>query len=462
MKIGRSGCGIRSGQMVNFQAMSQRKILVFWLPLFASWLLMTMEGPFVSAVINRLPNEVIMLAAMGIVTSLSVTIESPIINLLATSTALSRDRASYLLLRKFTVHWMVFLTAVTFLLAFTPLFEVVIVQLLNVPDDVAVWVRPGLRIMLFWSAAIAWRRFLQGIMIRYDRTRSVAWGSVVRLVSSGGTALLLSLVTDWAGVIIGACSLMAGVIAEASYATLAVRPILANDLSPESPAATTPVLTYKALFWFHLPLGMTSLLTLLVQPLVAFSLARSPNPTLSLAAWPITFQFMLIARAAAFALPEVVIALSDGEATFKPLRRFSLSLTAASTILMALFLATPLIGFYLLVVQDLTAPVAAMAREGLLIFLALPGLTTLISWLRGLLIDARATRAVNGGMAINVIVTAAFLFLGLSQNWPGINSAAIALTMAAVAEFVFLWRRTNGILRFNFSIIDLPKSTVAS
>ena len=136
-------------------------------------------------------------------------------------------------------------------------------------------------------------------------------------------------------------------------------------------------------------------------------------------------------------------------------------LTAASTLFMIVFRATPLIGFYLLVVQDLTAPVAAMAREGLLIFMALPALTTLIFWLRGLLIDARATGVVNGGMAINLIITAAFLFLGISRSWPGINSAAIALTLAAAAEFVFLWWRTSGVLRFNFSIIEMPKSTVA-
>ena len=46
--------------------MRQRDIFLFWLPLFASWLLMTAEGPIVSAAINRLPNEVIMLAAQGI------------------------------------------------------------------------------------------------------------------------------------------------------------------------------------------------------------------------------------------------------------------------------------------------------------------------------------------------------------------------------------------------------------
>ena len=91
--------------------MRQRDILWFWLPLCASWLLMTAEGPVISAVINRLPDEVIMLAAQGIVVSLSVMIESPIINMLATATALVRDRASYILVRNFTVHWAVLLTA---------------------------------------------------------------------------------------------------------------------------------------------------------------------------------------------------------------------------------------------------------------------------------------------------------------------------------------------------------------
>ena len=137
--------------------MRQRDIFLFWLPLFASWLLMTAEGPIVSAAINRLPNEVIMLAAQGIVVSLSVTIESPIINLLATSTALVKDRASFLQVRRFTIHWMVLLTAVTILIAFTPVFDLVVIRWLGTPSNVAEWVRPGLRIMTLWTAAIAWR-----------------------------------------------------------------------------------------------------------------------------------------------------------------------------------------------------------------------------------------------------------------------------------------------------------------
>jgi hypothetical protein len=207
--------------------MRQRDVFWFWLPLLASWLLMTAEGPTVSAAINRLPDEVVMLAAMGLVTSLSVTIESPIINLLATSTALVRDRSSYLRLRQFTLHWMVLLTAVSILIAYTPLFDWLVPGAMGVPANVANWVRPGLQIMILWSAAIGWRRFLQGVLIRYKQTRKIAQGTAVRLAASGGTVIALALWSDLPGVITGSIALMAGVIAEALYATLVAKPVIA-------------------------------------------------------------------------------------------------------------------------------------------------------------------------------------------------------------------------------------------
>jgi len=413
--------------------------LIFWLPLFASWLLMTSEGPIISAIINRLPNEVIMLAAQGIVVSLSVTIESPVINLLATSTALTKDRSSYLLLRKFTIHWMILLTVVTALFGFTPLFDLVVVKIMGIPQEVAYWVRIGLRIMLFWSAAIAWRRFLQGIMIRFGHTRKVAWGSVVRLITSAGIVIVLAMATDFAGVVIGSTALVIGVIAEAMYATIAVQPILKDHLGPDQPVQVAGALTYKELFWFHLPLAATSFLVLLVQPMVSISLSRSPTPTLALAAWSIVFQIMLVMRAPAFALPEVVIALTDGRQTFTPLRRFTLSLAGVTSIVMVLLALTPLLSFYLFIVQDTTEAVAAMAKLGVILFIPLPALAIMISWIRGLLIDARTTRIVNAGMAINLTVSAIILILGVQLQWPGISSAALALTTAATAELAFFF-----------------------
>jgi progressive ankylosis protein len=435
--------------------MRQRDLFLFWSPLFASWLLMTAEGPIVSAAINRLPDEVVMLAAQGIVVSLSVTIESPIINLLATSTALGRDRQAYLLLRRFTLHWMILLTAVAAAIAFTPLYDLVIRGLLAVPEEIALWIRPGLQIMTFWSAAIGWRRFLQGLLIRFNQTRKVAWGTGVRLISSAGTVALLASLSDWPGVVIGSTALMAGVVSEALYATLAVRPLLKNELGPQAAPATGERLTYGRLVTFHLPLAGTSLLVLLLQPMVAFSLARLPQPTLSLAAWPVVFQIMLIARAPSLALPEVVIALTSGEGTFRPLRRFSYTLFLGNTAAMLLFTFTPLATVYLLQIQDLTPGVAQLASAGLALFIPLPALSILISWIRGLLIYEKATGAVNLGMVFNLLATGLVLAMGVAQSWPGINTAAVAMSAAAIVELIFLWWKATRQLGTAFSLVDL-------
>ncbi len=433
--------------------MRQRDILLFWLPLFASWLLMTAEGPTISAAINRLPNEVVMLAAMGIVISLSVTIESPIINLLATSTALVRDNASYRQVRRFTLHWCILLTIVAAVVAFTPLFDLLVLQLLDVPDEVARWVRPGMQIMVFWSAAIGWRRFLQGILIRFNETRKIAWGTAIRLLASAGTVITLAAWGAWSGVIIGAIALMAGVVAEAIYTTIIVQPILHNQLAPDKPPYSATPLTYSELSRFHLPLAATSLLILLVQPLVTSSLARLDQPTLSLAAWPVLFQILLMGRAAALALPEVIIALYEDDADFQALRRFSYGLAGIVFAIMVVFTFTPLATVYVYGVQDLTPAVGSLVLSSLALFLAYPTLAVLISWVRGLLIQRRSTRQVNIGMFINLGVTVVVLLVALAQERPGLPSAAVALNLAVIAELVYLAWQTQAQLPKNLSLI---------
>ena len=99
-------------------------IIIFrtWWPLAASWMLMSLELPAVSAIIARLPYPTINLAAYGgIVFPISLIIEAPIIMLLAASTALSKDYASYQKLRRFMMLAGGSLTLLHILVAFTPL-----------------------------------------------------------------------------------------------------------------------------------------------------------------------------------------------------------------------------------------------------------------------------------------------------------------------------------------------------
>jgi len=53
-------------------------VLRFWLPLAASWLLMATESVAVNAVIARMAEAKLQLAALGIALSLALAVESPI------------------------------------------------------------------------------------------------------------------------------------------------------------------------------------------------------------------------------------------------------------------------------------------------------------------------------------------------------------------------------------------------
>ena len=64
---------------------SYRLVLKNSLPLLATWMMMAVEGPFLAAVMARLPFPKENLAAFGISFSLGLLLEAPIIMLMAAS-----------------------------------------------------------------------------------------------------------------------------------------------------------------------------------------------------------------------------------------------------------------------------------------------------------------------------------------------------------------------------------------
>ena len=163
-----------------------RRAFTAWWPLATSWLLMALELPALSAVVARLPDPRIHLAAYGgVVFPLALIVESPVIMLLAASTALSRDRDSYARLRKYMLAAGAGLTGLHLLVAFTPLYDLVASGLLGAPAEILEPARLGLRIMTPWTWSIAYRRFHQGVLIRFGHSRTVGLGTMVRLSTDG-------------------------------------------------------------------------------------------------------------------------------------------------------------------------------------------------------------------------------------------------------------------------------------
>jgi hypothetical protein len=432
-------------------SLTLRSIFRTWWPLAASWMLMGAELPALSAVIARLPQPEINLAAYGgVVFPLALIIESPIIMLLAASTALCKDYASYLKVRRFMMLAGAGLTGLHIVVAFTPLYYVVVQGVLGVPDVIVEPARIGLMIMTPWTWSIAYRRFQQGVLIRFGHSRAVGAGSAVRLTADALVLAAGYLIGSIPGIVVATAAVAAGVICEAVYAGIRVRPVVRDQVVPAEPVQ--PALSYRAFFSFYIPLVFTSLLTLLAQPIGSAlaqpigsaALSRMPQALVSLAVWPVLSGLVFMVRGSGIAFNEVVVALLDRTGSVASLRRFAGLLAGLTTALLVLLAATPLSRLWFEGFSALPPPLAGLARTGLWLALPLPLLSVLQSWFQGTILYGGRTRGITEAVAIYLATSAVVLTTGVL--WGGVTGlfvAMVALVLSFATQDAWLWWRSR-------------------
>ena len=418
-----------------------RAVFRTWWPLAASWLMMGMELPLVGATMARLSDPRISLAAYGgVVFPVSLVIEGPIIMLLSASVALALDKASYMLMRRFMWLAVAVLTFLHVLVAFTPLYDVVAGQWLGVPAETLEPGRIGLQIFTPWTGAIAYRRYQQGVLIRFGRSGMVGLGTIVRLLAN-----LLVLGIGLAhggipGIVVGASAVASGVLAEAVFMGFAVRPVL-RDLVFRAPAQATP-LTMRAFLRFYVPLALTPLVTLLSLPLASAAVSRMPRAIDSLAAWPVVNGIVFLLRSLGFAFNEVVVARLDRPGAVGALRRFAMLLGAGVSVALVLVAATPLGHFWFADLSALAPDLVTLAQSALWCALILPALAVQQSWYQGILVTSRSTHAVTEGVLVFLGVFGVGLVAGMVDGTvTGLYVGLLATTAGSVAQN--LWMRVR-------------------
>jgi hypothetical protein len=433
---------------VREQALSQARIFQFFSPLALSWIFMSVESPLSVALISRLPGAEVSTAAFQIMMGLALWIESPVIDLLSTSTTLARNRQNYVQLSRFAWWLIATVTLVHALLILTPAYWFVTRQIMGVPKEVAETARVGLAVMLPWSGLIGWRRYLQGILIRNSETKLVGYGTAVRVATMFGSAFLLYLGSNLPGVQIAGISLVCAVGAEAAFAHWASRATVRREFLRDEPGERP--ITFDKLRKFHLPLTATTMVTMLGTPVVSAALAHTSNSVVQLAGFQVALTLVWLMRTTVYALPEVVITLYRDEWSAAALRTFCLRVGLISSGTMAVIWLTGLDRLFFSSVLHATPaelPIAHIA------FLA-PVLTPLIgacqSYLRGMLTAHHLTVSRLLAVGISMSTLAGALLIAHWLGVGGVVAAGIALTVSFLAEFAVLaaaWQRRNVALR---------------
>jgi hypothetical protein len=409
--------------------LTYRQIFRFWLPLATTWLMMAVEGPYLAAIIARLEHPTENLAAFGVAFAFAIIIEAPVIMLMSASTALVRDRDSYLALRRFTYGLSAVLTLVQVIAVVPPVFDWIADTLVGLPPDVARLTHQGLALMLPWPMAIGYRRFRQGLLISHNLTRRVAYGTVLRLATMSVTALVASRMPALQGVHVAAAALAIGVVVEALASRWMTREVVAMLIDGTLDRAGAQPLTLRAIASFYLPLALTSVMAMSVQPTVTFFMGPSRFPLESLAVLPVVHGLTFIFRALGLSFQEVGIALLGDEwQDYRPIRNFACGLAAAAASGLALIAYTPLASIWFHDVSGLPPELAAFALLPLQILAWLPAGSVWMAFQRSVLVHARETTSITRASIAEVATVVMVLAVTVyALSWVGAVAAATAI-----------------------------------
>jgi Na+-driven multidrug efflux pump len=422
-------------------ALTNKKIFLFWMPLAATWLMMALEGPFLAAIIARMVQPKPNLAAYGVAYAFALFFEAPVIMMLTAATALIKNKHTFLKLRRFAfgLNMLVTLTIATGILP--PVFDVIAIDWIGLPPAVAALTHKTLIVLLPWPAAIGYRRFYQGVLIRAHYTRRVAYGTAIRLTAMSLVALFCYLFTEIDGAITGAAALTIAVCVEAIASRLmarqVVRAILAQEKT-ETNEQTGP--GYREIAAFYYPLALTSMLGLGVNPIMSFFIGQSRFAIESLAVLPVVNSLVFIFRSLGLAFQETGIALmGERYEGFLPLRHFARWLGITIIGVLALIAFTPAATFWYHSISGLSLELTRFAITPTRILAIIPGLTLLLTFQRSVLVTAKSTRPVTIATLIEVIAIIALLLLTTRfLNMVGVTAAALAYVIGRLGANAFL------------------------
>jgi uncharacterized membrane protein len=341
-------------------------------------------------------------------------------------------------------------TGLLVLVLVPPVYRLLTDTLLRLPEEVAGLTYGALWILLPWPAAIGYRRFLHGLLIRSGRTRLVALGTLVRLGAMSATAVISYVFFSLPGAWVGAASLSVAVCVEAWVARIMTKNTIREILAHEPPRRTEGQgLGYRGIAHFYYPLALTSMIGLTVQPMLTFFMGRAPSPIESLAVFPVVHGLSFLFRSFGLSYQEVALALLGKEHEhFPELAKFATWLAIATSLALGVVAFTPLSTVWFETVSGLSPDLAAFALTPVMILAPIPALSVFLSLERAVLMQARRTHPITVATAIEVAgIAVLFVIFGWGMDLVGVTAAFLAFLGGRLMGVLYLMRSASEVVR---------------
>lgn len=429
--------------MSRREPVAYSRILKTWLPLGLTQFLMTIEDPIYVAVLMRLQHPELELGALySYAWPVLLLITAAVYALRTVGNVFGTNLANVRRIGRMSGGFGFALAIVCAIIAFSPLAELILRDVMAVPDSELDMAIAALRIFSFYPAIQGLNMVFQGVLIRGGRANDILVSRCIRF-GVGIGVLLIGLETSWfEGAVLGALALVGSLYAQAVYVFWRAR-VTIHHLRDHP--IEGDVVAVRSLVWFTLPLAITPILIAISGLVMSASIGRLPGVIVSLAVWPVITNFSHIGMCIGASYNQVAVKHDEIREDRPRLLKFGFVLGCLLTGLNILFILSGLFHYALLHLDRLDPETARISMNAMWFLVPLPFLYTMNAFYSGLLAKAKRTMPIlESQMASLLIVT---LMVLATINLDPIKGVYVVSASSVVAMSVaylwvwFAWRR---------------------
>ncbi|WP_196121200.1 multi antimicrobial extrusion protein MatE [Anaerobacillus alkaliphilus] len=439
---------------------SNRKLLKFFIPLGLSASLVTISHIIINSTLTRADNPELIIASYVIAMSLFSITERLGVLLRHTCSALVRDRKSFQLMAHVAFYVITTLMLISVTIAFTPLGSWIFSKLFGVETNMVGQIVEVYQILVIVILFSAIRCLFQGVIILNKQTKWLTFGMVIRLIGM----YLLSLYFIHTGNInakTGAYIFLLGMMIESIVSYIEGR-FLVKKMVNEDPSHK--ITTKSQIFRFYKPLILSSLIIVLVAPLINVFLGKTNDIELAIAAYAIAFSITQLMLSFFTYIHQIVLTFYNENS--EKVKKFTFTIGVVPVIVLALFNFTPLGHLFIENIIGANDRLLEASLQALRFFLIMAVVFPILDYCNGLLLLRSQTSVMVYSQTTHVLVLLAVLVTASSivPQWNGmIGSLAHSMGMAAELGVVslFILKKNRG-LKKNQANINKMQNKLAN
>jgi len=194
-----------------------RRLWQFYSPLAWTTILRQFTRPLLNTGIAAATLPVASLAAWPVIWGFAILIAGPAWSLQQLTTALVSDQSAYRRVKSFALTIGALMTLLLGVVAFTPLYNLIMGGVYNLSPELQALARPALQILVIYPVAMGAGSLLRGVLIRSGSTSAVRGAMIVNVAALGLTLLVGVTLLSPTGAVLAATATLLGGLAELAW-----------------------------------------------------------------------------------------------------------------------------------------------------------------------------------------------------------------------------------------------------